>query len=630
MWFSITSSYLNSLEDLPKISSSKWLPRIESIDSNCEVTKQKINDLLDAKTLNYILTEDWEGIVVWKNQIPFSFSRSFIIYPDSEIEILPHETVTIEWDAIFHKWIEHNNVQFQTRNYISIIEQSAVTDLQSENKNRIKWEDWSWTVYLDYSELDEEAVYENATIWLSSMMEITSLDHLIEWENIDSFLSNFFTAEQLENEHQYLELINDLFYEAKNIFENRAKHLVHTKEYGSISKCKFTSKKDIVDFLNHAKKSDYSAKKFQNRKSKTIHCTLLKYMYLLNDFSKNNTYRLLNLIESWQVKETDIIRKLFQLPNDYEIPQKDARWVYTFVSTVDWIEYSTTFRIKNIDSLIQKALAKWEYLDPNSLFDIIWTSSYLWNKPDSHSISILRKNDAKIFSWLWTLKNKNLVTSDLIESHNWNFLDLNEKNKYLTALKKSKINTWTNDNYKDAKVFWRTHIKLVVNWNEEVFNIWAESKVLQWFPEEESNEIWLSFHPVYDYISKFFEWEKNRVPFVTATNLQTVIMWLFEHITSDSIKAKYPNKSYIKILEEIYTELKQEFNTNDNVNFPITETRMPRVNEFFESRIAPLLFRKLIKQYSLERANVWNQICFTTKENRKQLAIWISAYEIVC
>lgn len=606
MVFKLTNDSLSKMEGLPPaISNAQKYPEIVEVKN---YTVQAVNELLEKEILRYVYTSDNERIDLAENEYAFKFFKRFIECENWElIEMSKNNVAMIIDDSITYNWSEYKNAKLVRKHYIAIVPKASVT------KQKPTWLDAYHKVdqqthreYIKESDLDEEQIYEWAKITDMSLMEITSLSWLeSEKEQLD-FLKKYFWEWEFDFEN-----ISSMYDQAISIFKERSTFLEKSASFRGFEGKRFETQADILQFLEKASDST------NNRRLRTIYCTLLKYVYLLNEYEKSPAYKFLSGLETgWEQKKIAFIREMYNLDDDTEI-SRDPRWVYRFLHEVAGVPVIITFRIKSIKSIVTKSLWKWKYLNIDNFHDLIAASYYIPKEYSSSNIEIMKEVDKNFLSHSWYLDNKGFITKDMVT-------ELESGNQYNKKYLKAFENKWTSGsgdpNYVDAKFTWKY---ILPSWDSEV-SIGYESKFYNGIPEEDVNEVWMKFHPVYDYFSKYFEAETNRQPFITAENLQDRIGGLYDVLWNMNLQWKY-NKQRIDVLREIYDEL----------NFKAHKTWFPdnesgwKLKNFYENTIAEMIFKKLVSddKYEIKRARVWGKMCFITKYNREQLLAWGRWYE---
>lgn len=607
MSFTISNATLSKMKGLPtSINNLQNYPIISEVE---DYTVEAVNDLLERERYEYVFTINGERIDVLDNEYAFEFTIQ-VIQTDSgeEIEVAPNMHLEYIWDNIRYKWIDYKDAVILSKKYVWIIDREKV-----QSKKPEKWvpyhkvDNETHRDYIITGDLDQDRVYRWAKLSHVSLMEITSLSWLTWEEEQLDFLGKYFDDEVFDSP-DFLWKINSFYEEAIDIFKDRSTYLAESSQFRKFNNIIFENKESILEFLNSASSEN------TNRRIRTIHCTLLKYIYLLNEYEKNGVYNLLKRLETWwENVKIEFIKNLFHLPQDTDVII-NRQELYQFVKTIWWVEVIVTFRIKSIKSIINKSLAKWEYLKLEDFNDTFAASYYIPEYAKADNVAIMKKVDEDFYNWRWYLKNKWFVTHDML-----NLDDHSRANKkYIKASKNAVANKWWSDKYSDAKHTW---YHVIEEWWESL-QVGFESKYFNWTPDEDTNEIGMSFHPVYEHFSKYFEAEANRQPFITAENLAARINSLYVILWDKSILYKYW-KQRIDVLREIHSELTA---TEHSSSFPESES-WGKLKNFFENVLSEMIFKKLIKKYWLERARIWGKTCFTSKYNREQLQAWLRWYE---
>jgi hypothetical protein len=151
-----------------------------------------------------------------------------------------------------------------------------------------------------------------------------------------------------------------------------------------------------------------------------------------------------------------------------------------------------------------------------------------------------------------------------------------------------------------------------------------ENRFLYGTPSADVNERGLTCHPVYEYFAKHFEWEQNRNPFYTASNLSKLFDDFFDYLHL-SISKKYPDLNLGQVLKDIDEEL---WRVNDLATFPGEKSSTGVLKDFYNSKIKVRLFRYFVEKFDLQRMSYWNELVFVSDDNRHQLKVRWRWYKI--
>ncbi len=571
-------------------------------------TKEFVNDILERERISYIITKDWERKDIPEGKYAFYIDAIEIVTQDGETTVLPFCMGKDDFSKIQDEYdIKH----FRDVKMVWVTDKSKVSRKKPKGKEYYKVDKKDHREYILKEDVEDS--HENSSLKDMTLMELTSLKELTEEEQI-AFLRRYFEDFDLDNE-KFIERIDELFSYAKDRFKERTWKLKENQIFRKLDKSSIKNKEDFLSLLENASNPKNS------RRVVSVYCTILKYMFLYNEMKKNPLFDLLEKIEMWAVKVEDIIRDIFKLPKNTKI-EKNNKWIYKFNYKVNWSNVVITFRVKKIKSIVKKALAKWEYLKLEDFRDIFWASVYLEEKDKKNLVKIMKKLDIEFFNWNAYIKNKELLKKEDVEN-----IDLKENpelKKYVLSASKKDKNNGSADNYNDCKQIWIWHFE----WNKkrpylpkDWIKVWMEIKYLYWKPNEDTNEKGMGFHPIYEYFAKFFDWEKNRQPFIKLETLKDYINDLYDEVLTNDEELEKNWKTKIEVFEELYEELlwkKLPKNPSNN-----------SLKKLFNSELSEAIFEYLAhkKRYDFKFSSLkwkWkrNEIVITTDKNREQVEDW--------
>jgi hypothetical protein len=119
-------------------------------------------------------------------------------------------------------------------------------------------------------------------------MEVTNLKTLGNTNDQLTFITKYFSDKDIDSP-EFIDSINTLLQKSRDLLEKRAPLLSNRRSYEKIKKIEIQSRNDIIQFLEGSNNSD--------RRTSILYCSLLKYMYLLDTYSRNPIYTLLEKIE---------------------------------------------------------------------------------------------------------------------------------------------------------------------------------------------------------------------------------------------------------------------------------------------------------------------------------------------
>ncbi len=587
----------NTCSQQPELRENQW-----EIEIAQEDTCTHVNRLLEEETITYIQpkwSQDTRFIEPWEHAFKFT-ERSIKVSNESVVPILPNISVTLEGDNIIYDGVTYTWAQLQQTEYVWIVDRS---DIQPSPKKNQPWYS-SWNTFVPVSKIKERFV--DTDVRTISLMEVTRLP--ANKVNNQRFLAWYFPNWDMSS-LAFTEHVRTLFEKSKEIFEKRAFVLTSHKAYKNFFK-NFNSvsgKRIIAELIKKTQS--------KNRHESIIACSMLKFMFLLNKYSENDTFTLLLHLEEEEKNMNVFLRDVFNLPKDVDI-QRDNRWIYIFKK--EFPEYDNTvveiwFRVKSLSSIIQKSLSKAEYLELDSFRDIFAMSVYIPEEKTKYTLSIMQEFDTQIFNSDWRLKNKWLLDDNTIELHKQVYptADAEVLKKYEEAAETDTKQIGTSENYDDVKIVWTYYTK---DWKE----VGTETKFLYGKLQDDANEVGTAFHPVFDYFSKYFAGEKNRNPFITAKTLSDLLDDFYPYLKKEA--EKY-GKTYVQCLRELFDELPKK---NKTKRFPEKDFK-----RFYDNTIKKQIFKYLANTYELEQVKIQNEwIAFTTKYNREQLSVGLRWFRL--
>lgn len=606
MSFSITKTNLLTDYNVPKLSDDSWKHiTIQACDEN----KEFVNTILENETIEYIITGNGERILLDSDTTSFQINGISVTDMKGDTKFFPlFENSNFSCDM---EEIEINGNIYPCKSYDFC---KAIITAKKEDISKMK--PWQGKYFkkarVEYREYLKETnmidIYKNARAEKMSLLELTSLKEFNSKERLDFLVKYFSDIFPDTNIPEFIDHIDDLFDFAKKKFKERTWPLKNHKVFKAIDKnCKIKSPQDIENFLEQASNSKW------NMVNTTIYCTLLKYMYLYNEMKKTPLFVFIEQIEEGQIDVLDMIRDIFSLQKNTKIT-KNSKGIYQFNKSIEWVKAIVTFRIKSVTSIIKKALAKWEYMKIENFYDIFWTSIYIPEKDEKRLANIMMTIDRTYFDGgsgyiknRWTLQEQHVQ---------WFSNTHNLERKYLKAVGTNKRHKWTSSNYGDVRIIWKWTLEKKP-WRESIkdkngITIGMEFKFLLGKPEESTNETGMSFHPIYEYFWKFFEWEKNRTPFTKRKTIEAHINNLYDILIDSDFLEKH-GKTKTEIFQEIYKDLYDKNLSKKDIN---NNTKLKNI---YFSKIAPWIFKYLHKVYNFQVSSLNKETILISEDNYQQL-----------
>lgn len=598
----LTAKELNSIS--PGLGTKLWV--IEKTSLN---TSEHVNNLLSMERVSYVYATDNDSMIdlVDKWFTAFSYDQIYLDLEDGEIIIWVSETVEQKWQNVIYKWEKYSKENLKDRKVSIVVNNDKVQD-----SKELIWDEPYYSFYDAQSRKryvlvkDVETEYSDADVRDMSVMELTGLpDYNINMK----FLAWYFRWFEIPSP-KFFTYINKQFTFASNFLEKRAPILASRKPFQSIKGITFASEEDIENFLEMLKSWD--------RRESITACTLLKFIFLLHKYKENPIF------EFWEkCQESDdftiaYIMKIFNLPLSTEI-KKDSKGVFHFTKIFPEFsnaEIPMTFRVKSLDSMLQKSLWSATYLWLEDFRDIFASTAYIPDEYKKYTVDLMKQFDINLTQSDAYVKNKWFLTKENVA--------VDSDYKYQRA--KWNIRRWksSSDSFSDAKQIWEHPVDFEFEWIKYAWNIWMENRFLYGTPTDDSNETWLTCHPVYDYFAKHFEWEQNRAPFYTASNLAKLFDDFFDYL-SNSLEKKYPELDLWQVMKDMYDEL---WKANETSWFPNKKSWKNGLKDFYHSRMKVILFKHFVDKFKLQRMSYGNELIFVSKENRHQLRAGWRWYKI--
>lgn len=335
-------------------------------------------------------------------------------------------------------------------------------------------------------------------------------------------------------------------------------------------------------------------------------------MYLYHEMKKSPVFNLVEKIDNGVINTEDVIRDIFKLEESQTI-ERNNKNIYEFEKNIAGVNVNISFRVKSLQSIMNKALAKGEYLKIENFFDIFWATIYIEPKDKKYLVKIMQEIDRSFYNWWAYIKNKSMLKKE--DTTELDAEDDFDK-KYIKASKNKEKNTWSWEKYSDCKLIGKgTLEKKEREYLEEDISIWMEVKFLIGRQNNDTNEYGMSWHPIYDHFAKFFEWEKNRNPFIPVKTVHKHVRNLYDILMDDDLLQKYGKKKH-EIFSELYTDFfgkKLQNNTDYESVF---------------KEIYPKVVAYIVNEYKMSISSYKNQLVFVTKDNKLQLQHGGRWYEI--
>lgn len=384
---------------------------------------------------------------------------------------------------------------------------------------------------------------------------ITLLDlfKLHDISEIESVLFNQYRVDL--NTREWIDKFNLIIQNAINYYEN---FLFRT--YGKNWKRKFSTKKDIIEFIRKTKESSPIS---------SVHCTILKISHCVENILSNGKLKELDLKLDYFIE--NVIKKIFFVTKQEDEDCFEAS--YFDEKSLKQIKFKIMFRHKDWKKTLLKMLYNSNYSSSDELKDLFWIRIEVEDEQSALSIlekfysifseeeeeedypSLFEKNDFKV-------QNKNLLSEESLITIQDNDEFKEFMQEVVTNNKKRKGET--SKKYKDIKIL--TDILLPKNIediNSMKEKYWLEIQIVL---VDNKNESWFSHHWIFD--------AKKIIS--RMIRLQGYVSLVYINKVINETKTKNPD---IKLSEEqilnhfLETFLLKRREDNSNKNFFITKER---------------------------------------------------------
>jgi len=574
-----------------------------------EDTSVHVNTLLAQERLSYIYSMQDNSLIdiVPEWETAFSYDETYLDLDDWEKIIWISESFEQKWHTVIYDWVKFSKDSLKDRKVSVVVKNEYVLDTK----------EWIFdTEYISFYDAQKRKryvlkkhikhEYSDTDVKDMSIMEVTGLaNHNINMK----FIAWYFPGFKIPSE-EFFTYMNEQFSYAVRFLEKRAPILASRKPFQTIKDLSFHSEQEILDFLKMVKSED--------RRQSITACTLIKFIFLLHKYRENPIFTFWEKCQESDEFMIAYIRKIFHLPWNIKI-KKDSKWVFHFTKIFPEFsnaEIPITFRVKSLDSILHKSLSSASYLLLEDFRDIFASTTYIPEQYKSRTVQIMQQFDTHITQWDAYVKNKWFLNDD----------NVSPKAAYKYRKAKWNIKRWTSssDTFTDAKQTWEHLVDFEYAWERYEWKIGIENRFLYGSPSKDVNETWLTCHPVYEYFAKHFEWEQNRAPFYTVSNIAKLFDDFFDYL-SETLEDKYPELDLWQVMSDIYNEL---LKVNDIAHFPWKKCSKWALKDFYHSKMKVNLFKHFALKFKLQRASYWKELVFISDENRHQLKVWGRWYKL--